>query len=130
MAEAGYPWDPEIATLPVSGSYMTEVAFFHRASRTLILTDLLENFEPEKVSSLLLRLLIRLGGVSPPHGGLPRDLRLSVTWRHKREFQAAVQTMLDWDPARIILAHGRWHRADGAAVLRDAFRWGLLRNRF
>ncbi len=49
--DAGYPWDAEIATLPVVGSYMTEIEFFHRASRTLILTDLIENFEPEKLGS-------------------------------------------------------------------------------
>jgi hypothetical protein len=30
----GYPWDVELATLPVVGRYMTEVEFFHR-----ILTD-------------------------------------------------------------------------------------------
>jgi Domain of unknown function (DUF4336) len=32
-AACGYPWDNEIATLPIVGSYMTEVEFFHRASR-------------------------------------------------------------------------------------------------
>ena len=47
-AAAGYPWDSEIATLPIVGSYMTEVEFFHRASRTLILTDLIQNFEAGK----------------------------------------------------------------------------------
>ena len=45
----GYPWDDEIATLPVVGSYMTEIEFFHRASETLILTDAIENFELEKL---------------------------------------------------------------------------------
>ncbi|MEH2594898.1 hypothetical protein V1278_001811 [Bradyrhizobium sp. AZCC 1577] len=28
-----------MATLPIPGSYMTEVEFFHRASRTLVLTE-------------------------------------------------------------------------------------------
>jgi hypothetical protein len=124
-AETGYPWDAEIATLPIVGSYMTEVEFFHRTSRTLILTDLLENFEPEKVGSLFLRLLTWIGGVSPPHGGLPRDLRLNFTRRHKRELLAAVKTMLAWNPERIIFAHGRWHESNGADELRHAFRWAL-----
>jgi hypothetical protein len=123
--ETGYPWDAEIATLPIVGSYMTEVEFLHRASRTLILTDLLENFEPEKVGSLFLRLLTWIGGVSPPHGGLPRDLRLNFTWRHKRELRAAVKTMLAWNPERVIFAHGRWHERNGAAELRRALRWTL-----
>jgi hypothetical protein len=47
----GYDWDTELATLPIAGSYLTEVTFFHYASRTLILTDLIENFEPDRVDS-------------------------------------------------------------------------------
>ena len=104
---------------------MTEVEFFHRASGTLILTDLIENFEPDKVSGFFMWLLMWIGGVTPPHGGLPRDLRLTFTWRHKRELRAAVETMLAWNPQRIIFAHGRWHERDGAAELRRAFAWLL-----
>jgi hypothetical protein len=121
-ATNGYPWDAEIATLPIPGSYMTEVEFFHRASRTLILTDLIESFEPEKVGSFFLCLLTRIGGVSSPHGGLPRDLRLNFTWRHKDELRAAANTMLAWNPERVIFAHGRWHETNGAAELHRAFR--------
>jgi hypothetical protein len=126
-AANGYPWDEEIATLPIPGSYMTEVEFFHRASRTLILTDLIENFEPEKVGSPFMRLLTWIGGVSSPHGGLPRDLRLNFTWRHKEELRAAVKTMLAWRPARIIIAHGRCYDGNGTAELRRVFRWALDR---
>jgi hypothetical protein len=122
-ATCGYPWDAEIATLPIVGSYMTEVEFFHRASRTLILTDLIENFEPEKVGSPFLWLLTRVGGVSPP-GGVARDLRLNFTWRHKAEFRAATKAMLSWNPERVIFAHGRWYEANGAALLRGALRLG------
>jgi Domain of unknown function (DUF4336) len=123
--DSGYPWDAEIATLPIPGGYMTEIEFFHRTSRTLILTDLIENFEPEKLDGVFLRLLMWIGGVTPPHGGLPRDLRLTFTWRHGRELRAAVKTMLAWNPERIIFAHGRWHEANGAAELRQAFAWLL-----
>ncbi len=126
-SRSGYPWDEDIATLPVIGSYMTEVAFFHRASRTLILTDLMENFEAAKISAGVLRYLAWIGGVGPPHGGLPRDLRLTFTWRYRRELRAAVETMLDWNPERIVIAHGAWHAANGAEILREAFSW-LLRS--
>jgi hypothetical protein len=122
---SGYPWDDEIITLPIMGSYMTEVEFFHRESRTLILTDLIENFEPEKVGAWFMRLLMWIGGVSAPYGGLTRDLRLTFTWRHKRELRAAVQTMLGWNPERIVIAHGRWHKTNGRAELRRAFHWLL-----
>ena len=94
----GYAPDAEIATLPIPGSYMTEVELFHRVSHTLILADLIENFEPEKISSFILWLLMWIGGVTLPHGDLPRDLRLIFTWRHKRELRVAVATMLAWTP--------------------------------
>lgn len=118
----GYPWDAEIATLPIAGSYMTEVEFFHRASRTLVLTDLIENFEPEKLPSIA-RWLTKLGGAQHPDGQMPRDMRL--TYKDKAALKAAVETMIGWDPARIILAHGRWYDRNGAAELRRAFRWLL-----
>jgi hypothetical protein len=37
-----YPWNSELATISISGSYMTEVIFFSDASRSLILTALIE----------------------------------------------------------------------------------------
>lgn len=117
----GYPWDEEIATLPVEGSYMTEVVFFHRRSRTLVLTDLIENFEPRKIRSWLMRILTRFGGVQDPDGAMPRDMR--VSYRDKARLKAAVDIMIGWNPERIILAHGRWYDRNGADELRRAFRW-------
>lgn len=35
--------------------------------------------------------------------------------------------MIGWNPARIILAHGKWYERDGANELRRAFRW-LMRS--
>ncbi|MGY2848592.1 MULTISPECIES: hypothetical protein [unclassified Bradyrhizobium] len=37
--------------------------------------------------------------------------------------KAAVARMIEWDPERIILAHGRWYDRDGRAELERAFRW-------
>jgi hypothetical protein len=118
--EDGYPWDEEIATLPVVGTWMTEIVFFHRRSRTLVLTDLIESFEPEKVDSWFWRWLMRLGGVQHPDGQMPSDLRRSFAGPQLR---AAVARMLAWQPERIIFAHGRWLECDGTAELRRAFRW-------
>jgi hypothetical protein len=120
VARTGYPWDPWLLTLPVRGRYMTEVEFFHRPSRTLVLTDLFENFEADRLRSALLRWIVRLGGVAAPHGGLAHDLRATFPRAALRE---AVREMIAWDPERILLAHGRWIARDGAAELKRAFRW-------
>lgn len=121
-SDRGYPWDAEIATLPVPGRFMTEVVFFHRPSRTLILTDFIENFELWKIGSALWRCLTRFGSVRDPDGSMPRDMRLSYP---KQVVRVAVETMIGWNPERIILAHGRWYESNGAAELRRAFRWVL-----
>jgi hypothetical protein len=120
----GYPWGADIATLSVAGSYMTEVVFFHRASRTLVLTDLIENFEPKKIDSLVMRWLTRLSGVQDPDGAMPRDMRLAFR-SQKPQLKAAVETMIGWTPERIILAHGPWYDRNGTDALRRAFRWLL-----
>ncbi|MCT7374897.1 DUF4336 domain-containing protein [Chelativorans salis] len=121
--ESGYPWDREIDTLPVTGSFMTEVEFFHHASRTLVLTDFIENFEPDKLGRPM-RLLAHLGGVLDPDGQMPRDMRLTFA-KEKPALKAAVERMIAWNPKRIIIAHGRWYEKDGAAELKRAFHWVL-----
>lgn len=121
--DRGYPWDEAVATLRVESRYMTEVVFLHRASGTLVLTDLIENFEPRKLGSFLMRWLTRLGGAQDPDGSMPRDMRMA--YRDKARLRAAVETMIGWNPKRIILAHGRWYDRNGMDELRRAFRWLL-----
>lgn len=118
-AETGYPWDAEIATLPVPGRFMTEMVFFHRPSRTLVLTDLIENFEADRLS-LPLRWLTRAAGVQDPDGSMPRDMRATYP---REALRRAVARMVAWAPERVILAHGRWYASDGVAELKRAFRW-------
>ena len=122
--ECGYPWDGEITTLPITGNFMTEIVFFHHRTRTLVLTDLIENFEPGRTSSRLMRWLTRIGGVRDPDGGMPRDMRLSFR-QHKAALRTAIERIIAWNPERIILAHGRWYTRAGTYELRRAFRWLL-----
>lgn len=122
--ETGYPWDEEIRTLPVEGGFMTEVEFFHPVTSTLILTDLIENFEPHKLTSMFVRWIAWLGGVLDPDGKMPRDLRLTFV-RQKPQLKAAIEKMISWNPKRVIIAHGRWYQDNGTYELRRAFRWAL-----
>lgn len=115
-------WAAEIDSLLVAGSLLTEAVFFHRPSRTLILTDLIENFEPGRIRNPLYRLLVRLSGAMDPDGKAPRDMQLSFSG-HRGELHAAVRTMIGWAPERVLLAHGRWYDRNGTAELRRAFRW-------
>jgi hypothetical protein len=46
-------------------------------------------------------------------------------WGHKKQAYQCFQQMLNWQPERIILAHGRWYDRNGIDELRRAFRWLL-----
>lgn len=116
-------WAEDIDQLIVKGGrFMEEVVFFHRKSRTLILADLIENFECHKLHSPLLRWFTKLAGNQDPDGKLPIDLRLTYWGRHD-QLRTSVESMLAWQPEKIIMAHGRWYDANGVAELRRAFRW-------
>jgi hypothetical protein len=115
-------WGGAIAQLLVPGRFMTEAVFLHRDSRTLILTDLIENFERRRVHGWLLRLLTSIGGVLDPEGSTPRDLRLTF---RRRTVRGAVQTLLNWAPERVVMAHGRPYLQDGTAELRRALAWAI-----
>lgn len=116
-------WAGQIDQLLVTGSVVSQAVFLHRASRTLILTDLVENFEPSHVTSRALRLLIRMAGAMHPDGKAPWDMQQTFRGQHRDALRQAVRTMIGWAPERILLAHGRWYDRDGTAELRRAFRW-------
>jgi len=115
-------WTGEIEQMIVRGSDIhREAVFFHRASKTLILTDLIESFEPDKLG-FWFRLATRFAGNQDP-GGMPRDMR--ATFRDRAALKADIERMIGWGPERVILAHGRWYATDGVAALKRAFRWLL-----
>ena len=115
-------WQDEFSQIQVAGDFMTEVVFFHRPSRTLILSDLIENFEPDRFSKTWLRWACQWAGCCDPDGRAPVDLRTTFL-RHRDSVRSAVRTMLEWQPERVILAHGRWYPQNAIAELKRAFRW-------
>lgn len=120
------PWAGQIDQLIVGGSTAhREAVFFHRASRTLILTDLIQAFETAKLP-VWTRPVIWIAGVDDSDGSMPPGLR----WRYRDKAALAedLERMIAWAPERVILAHGRWYERRGTAELERAFR-RLLRHR-
>ncbi|WP_417836152.1 DUF4336 domain-containing protein [Thalassospira tepidiphila] len=117
-------WADEIEQVLVRGSYLNEAVFFHTKSKTLILTDLIENFEAPKIKSPIWRFMVRLFGTMDPHGSMPRDMRLTFAG-YKDGLRKAVQTMIDWNPDYVVLAHGRCYDSRCVDELRRAFSWVL-----
>lgn len=116
-------WQEEIEQLIFKGSrVIEEVVFFHKKSQTLILTDLIENFEPEHTSSLFWRTVQKAAGIAHPDGQTPIDMRMTF-FGNKQEARYCYQQMLSWQPDKIILAHGKWYKKNGTTELKRAFRW-------
>lgn len=123
LADAPPPeWADTLDQLHFRGSrVLEEIVFLHRDSGTLVLADLIENFEPARLPPMM-RLLVRLAGSLDPDGKAPLDMRLTYLGR-KRIARACLARMLAWRPRRVILAHGRCYLHGGEAELRRAFRW-------
>jgi hypothetical protein len=114
-------WASEIDQVIFRGSFaMEEAVFFHRASRTLIVTDLIQKFDPESLAWPQ-RLLMKLDGLLGPDGSTPREWRL--TFWNRKAARRALRQALDWNPERIILAHGTWVRTHGSEALQRSLRW-------
>lgn len=100
---------------------MQEAVFFHKKSRTLILTDMIENIETQQMNSHQ-RLLYKIGDNTHPNGKTPRDLRMTFLGR-KKEARASFEKTLAWKPQNIILAHGQCFLGNGLEELKRAFEW-------
>lgn len=98
----------------------SEAVFFHRASQTAILTDLIINL-PDEGQSLLGRLIARADGIAGPEGGVSRLYRLAMCDRAAA--QAAARQLLAWRPRRAVFAHGRWYRERATERLAAQFAW-------
>jgi hypothetical protein len=120
---ASPPWEGQIDQRLAESRLHKEVIFFRRPSRTLLLTDLIENFEKENMPWWMFPLM-KLGRVCAPDGRMPRDITVSFA-RDPEHLRDLVKTMIGWEPDRVIIAHGRWFDREGTAEIRRAFR-GVL----
>lgn len=120
--EAPAEWAGEIEHVVVpGGAGFSEVCLFHRPSRTLVLTDLVLNLEPEKLP-LPMRLFAKMVGITAPDGRAPVYLR-AVVRRGGEAARSAAQRLVALAPERVIFAHGRWFERDATPALRRSLRW-------
>ncbi|WP_111430705.1 DUF4336 domain-containing protein [Rhodobacteraceae bacterium DSL-40] len=114
-------WQGQIDQQPLHGSFaMTEVVFFHLASRTAIFADLIENLPQDWVSGWR-AVAARLDGIVAPHPGAPREWRASFLDRGAA--RQALERILAWPIERAIIAHGACPAGDAATFVGDAFSW-------
>ena len=115
-------WAADLDQCAVRGRFsVDEIVFLHRASGTLIVTDLLEEGSAEW--PLVSRLAARVAGIYERHGP-PRDMKWSLR-RDRPAIRRAVERILSWDFERVILSHGRLVESGAKDLVARAYAFAL-----
>ena len=118
------PWDDELPHVFLAGSpWMNEVVFWHRASRSLVLTDLMFNLH--EVRGWFTKLVLRMVRAYRRPG---QSRMVRVTTRDKDAFAKSLRRMMAWEIDRIVVAHGEIVADDPKATLAGALAWVLGEN--
>lgn len=117
-APSAWAADIEQGLITGAGGFQ-EAWFFHKRGRTLVLTDLVENLDPQKlgpVTASLMRATMATGGTTALHARAA--LRPQAA-----QARAEVDRMLALAPEAVVFAHGDIFRGRGTEQLRTAFAW-------
>lgn len=102
--------------------HITEVAFFHKPSDTLILVDLLENIgdDYQHQAGLLLRFYWKV--IFRMWNNPKAAPEYQLGWGNKEIVKAGLNKILSWDAKRLILSHGENIEGDVNQILRKAWK--------
>lgn len=102
--------------------FFDEIVFFHCASRTVIFTDMIMDFD-STIFSNISRITSRWNQM---YKSTPRGVRLAHIF-DRRLLRNSLETVLTWKPQHLIVAHSPWLCLDGeksvANFLESAFNW-------
>ncbi len=96
-----WPWLEHVGALPLQGLRIEEWVFFHKASQTLMLTDLLFNMQAEDWPT---RLMLHAEGVYNKLGCT--RLVAHVLLNNRTALRKSCERILTWDFARMLMCHG------------------------
>jgi hypothetical protein len=115
--EAPPEWRGEIEQLIFQGAApISEVVFLHKATRTLLLTDLAFNVPAGRTGSAgIFYWLVGAKGRFGPH----RVVRMGI--RDRRAARTSLDAMLRWDFSRITVTHGEVLATNGKEHLAAGF---------
>ena len=116
-------WAAELETISVNAPMFSEVEIFDKRSRTLILTDLVQNLDPNRLPPSN-QAAANLLGNARPDAKAPVYLRLLLRLGG-RSAQSAADRLVSMAPERVIFAHGDWFVSGGTERLRRSLRWLL-----
>jgi len=115
-------WGPELDQVVIQGTrIISEVAFVHESSGTLILVDLLENIGDDYTHEAGLLLKFWWKAVFHMWNNPKAAPEYQVCWGDREVVRKGLEKILSWDFDRIILAHGNLIESNAKAVLVKAW---------
>jgi len=112
-------WQQDIEQTLFPGGYFKEFIFFHKKSKTLVLTDTIINIELDKMPEPW-RTATKLSGMYHPRGQIFFGMRLPLLLQRRRA-KAAFAKIHSWQPEHIVLSHGRCFEYRGNEVIGRIF---------
>lgn len=113
-------WAGDIDQVLMRNAITTEAVFFHRVSRTVLFTDLVQHF-PQGWFKGWRALVARLDRMTGSEPSVPQKFRLGFTDR--RAARLALQRIRAWPAEKVLMAHGAPVTENGAAFIARAFEW-------
>lgn len=114
-------WAPDIDQVAIVGHrWLTELAYFHRPSRTVILGDV--GFHIGEGSPLTTRLVARALRVYK-RVGPPLEFRLTIA--NEASFRRSIQDVLAWEFDRVVPGHGEIIETGGKRAVLEGYDWLL-----
>jgi hypothetical protein len=102
--------------------FFSETVFLHRASASLIVTDLVQNYAGAKPEGWLAMLTAPLFAALGFKGQcLAPPLKWSIVRKDDAAFGAVLRAILAWEVSRIIVTHGDVIEQNAAATLAELF---------
>lgn len=98
----------------------TEVVFFHRRSRTVIFTDLIQHFRAGWFTGWR-ALVARLDLMVADEPSVPRKFRAAFVDRPAA--RVAIRRILTWPSEKVLMAHGAPVAHGGQTFIARAFHW-------
>jgi hypothetical protein len=119
--EAPALWAGDLSQVLLRGvSYIREVVFYHRASKTLIVTDVIENIgDSTPGTNWMLKAWFILFGMWNRPAPAPE---YRFTWTDKAAVRACFERVLAWGFERVVLAHGDLITESAHQAVREAWR--------
>lgn len=111
-------WQGDLVPVTIAGSLLNETVLYHVASKTLITSDLVENFKQH--SHWLTRNYLKLNGML---GNITWPPVMRIVYLNRPAARASIERILALPFERIIIAHGDIISSNARETLRRGMAW-------